>query len=170
MAAVHQWQWQWWQWWWHQWRRRRRGESWWHVLHWSRHWQRGSRYLPHSICWSPEPPSYIHYIALHYIRVHYICNILSAGHQNLPRTFTTLYYVRVHYIRNWWSPAVHWQYRVPLTATQSSCSCTFGHEHLAMYICPCTFGHVRLYIAEKCRECILFGHNLSCTAIPSALQ
>ena len=43
------------------------GESWWHVLHWSRHWQRGSRYLPHSICWSPEP--YIHYIALHYIRV-----------------------------------------------------------------------------------------------------
>ena len=29
------------------------GEAWWHVLHWSRHWQRGSRYLNHSICWSP---------------------------------------------------------------------------------------------------------------------
>ena len=70
------------------------GEAWWHVLHWSRHWQRGSRYLNHSICWSPYH------------------TIVSAGHHTIP--FNLLVTIPYHSI---WSP-----YHTILSAGHHQCN------------------------------------------------
>ena len=90
------------------------GESWWHVLHWSRHWQRGSRYLPHSICWS-LPLQYNSICWSQPLQCNSICwskctAILSAGHQHC--IVCSAYQCFVHFIWSLGRHGIKWYCRV----------------------------------------------------------